>query len=186
MNFETLEPAILSLVRTLTGLPAEMLDDNKTKIAPAKVRVSIFALSSIGTQDEVSYVRTPGTYGAGAPAGSLAGGAEHPATETAIGRRELTIRMRCESTFQSPGKAARQYLEAARTRIRLSTSRAAFRAAGLGFQSVETLTDLSAPLADAGRVQSVCVLDIRCNVISTATAVDPIPTIERASPPRKG
>lgn len=182
IDFAALEPAILILVARLAGCPAVMLDAAQPMNARALARVQIFGVTSPGTVDDVAYERaTDGTWGAGAGEDAPSGGAEAPAVETVTGWREMTIRIRVEALFQDPGNAARYYLERMRTRLRMTATVEAFKAAGMGYLGTLLLTDLSVPLADAGRIQSVGVLDLRVNVVARESAADYLPTIERAT-----
>lgn len=156
IDWATLQPGLQALVATLTGLAVGDVTWSGAKqtfaAQPkfAKAELQAFGNRSVGTLDALTWDELT---------------ADGPMVQTALGVRELTLRVKVTCYDQRPGFTARNYLEMLRDRLPWDSARDSLAALSLGFQSVLSLTDLSTP-ADS-HVASVGAIDVRLNVATT-------------------
>jgi hypothetical protein len=172
VDFATLQAGIKTIVANLTTLPAIQVvwfDEAQPAVigsVQALGRVQIFALRAIGQRDDFVFAEAvPDDDG--------------PLYETVTGIREMTLRVRVETYDQRANLTARFYLETMRKKLQALSTTTSFQALGLGFQSTESLTDISIPVNS--RMQSFAALDMKMNGFDSWT--DPT-TYSRITYPR--
>lgn len=157
MNLEAIEPALGTLVATVTGVADTCV---RWKNAPAVrdngrlVNLSWVSIVGVGV-DETTW-----TYAEN----------EDPLQEltpTVAGQRRATLQVWAQVLDQRPGQTARQVLELARTRMQAPSSLAALAAVGLALASVEPVVTLDARVD--GRVISRASMDVHLNAVSEIT-----------------
>ena len=170
IDFATLKPALVALASSLTGLTVAVWENDPRPMAVpsegALVTVSLFGVAGVGGTDGKRYDRSTENTGLGGDQSEIPeGGAEPPALETIVGRREVTIRFKIDGIFQDGNRTPRFYLERMRTRLSWESSRATLEAAGLGLQEVLLATEAEEKRND--RVSPVAIFDVRCNLVAS-------------------
>lgn len=177
IDWTTLEPGLVVVFTALSGVAATRWEGAPgpypNPLDGTTCDLSVISVVGMG-QDELRYARPaePAEDDGLDPWGGVAA----PLVETAVGWREIVVRAKVMSAYQSPGSAARVYLERIRDRLRWSDVNGALRALGLGFNEIAASTDLSQVLDK--RMRSIAAIDIRFNAISEAVNPTGVPSIE--------
>lgn len=151
---------LAALVASLTALPAAMIvweDQQRPFMDPSVRAIATLSFGPITPQgrDEVISV-----WDANNP------GAEY--RDTVKGIRTLPWRIKVESLEQTNDKTAQNYLERARTRLRLPDSIAALNAVSCSRQSTGQVIPVQEGVDK--RIASIAVLDVLLNCALTETA----------------
>jgi hypothetical protein len=183
IDWTTLEPGLVTIFRALSGV-AEVRWEGAVARFPdtatqATIDLSVVSVVGLG-RDELRYRRpTSGEAEPPTPGLDPWGGAAPALYETSLGWREIVVRAKVESALQSPGAAARVYVERIRDRLRWSDVLTALRALGLGYCEIAASVDLSA-VRDK-RMRSIAAIDVRFNALSEAVNPIGMPGIESAT-----
>lgn len=146
--WETIRPALLSLVGSLTGLQTIWSDQPQPFVSPttrAIIRLSHGRMITQG-RDEIRW-----DYDAARPM-------NEEIRDTITGLRTFALTIRCESFEQTDAHVAAEYLEQIRNRLHRRTSTASLNAVGCAVISFSPVVDL--PIAVDGRAASVASLDV--------------------------
>lgn len=183
IDWTTLEPGLVELFRALSGVVEVRWEGAVARMGNpdegAVVDLLVVSVVGIG-QDELLFTVPTSPE---VPFGDPWGGVAPLAVETARGWREIVVRAKVTSYLQSPGAAARVYLERIRNRLRWTGSLTALAEMGLGYNAIASSVDLSRVID--GRLRSIAAIDVRFNVISEEINPAGMPTITAAdfSPP---
>lgn len=158
---------LLPVFASLTGLTC-VRANGPDKVAPkGKIVLSAFASNALGMLDETTWADEP------EPPDEV----NPRAVETVTAHREVTIRVLCEMYQDVDGKTAWDVLEDLRTRMRLTSTREAFRACGVVFRAaLSGITQL--PTTYDERLRSVASIDYRVGFVSQVTDTTPFETID--------
>lgn len=178
IDWEAIEPALVTIFTALSGVAATRWEGAPGMMPnPADgttCDLSVISVVGIG-HDELLHRRPDANTPPGVGLDPW-GGSTPALVETARGWREIVIRAKVTSAHQSPGYAARVFLERIRDRLRWSDVRTALRDVGLGFNQIAASVDLSQVIDK--RMRSIAAIDVRFNAISEAINPAGMPSIE--------
>jgi len=184
IDWAVIEPGLVTIFRALSGVTEVRWEGATARMAvPAEgAVVDLFLISMVGVgQDELRFTSPADPEDPIGPWGGVA----PLAVETAVGWREIVVRAKVTSAFQSPGWASRVHVERIRDRLRWSDMTKAINVLGLGFSEIASSVDLSR--IEDQRMRSISAIDVRFNAISEAVNPTGMPTIADFSiaPPRE-
>lgn len=158
IDFSKIEPAAKAWASQYSGLPAVMEDEARPWTGKAFVSLEILASQSLG-EDEARYELDEDL-----PANANM-------VPTFCGNRIFTLSVKVESREQSPVGHAVHHLEKLRSSLARPLVKAAFYAAG--FSVAQSLGTVSQKRVVDGRVETVAVMDLRCNAASVVVDQGP-------------
>ncbi len=178
IDWTTVEPGLVTIFTALSGVAATRWEGAAAGMPnPAEgVTVDLSVVSVVGVgRDELLY-RRPSPETEDVDGLDPWGGVAPLLTETARGWREVVVRAKVTSAYQSPSASARVFLERIRDRLRWSDVRQALGALGLGFCDIAGSVDISRVIDK--RMRSIAAIDIRFNSIPHETSPTGVPSIE--------